>query len=210
MPTVKVDKGRVKLYYELFGEGEQKILFVMGLGAAGYAWLPNIEWLTQNHPEYQSCIFDNRGIGKSDVPSGRYTTTMLAKDALDLVDSLGWHKFHVVGISMGGMISQELSLLAKDRILSLSLGVTHSGGPGSFPPLAGSIGVLKNLGKKTIEERAPGTVDILFSRKYLSTVNEDGRTNRELQIERLIQLGNSVPPPKKRRDEITNPRSTNT
>ena len=62
-------------------------------------------------------------------------TSMMAKDALDLVDFLGWQKFHLVGISMGGMISQELTLMVKDRVISLCLGVTHSGGPGSFPPV---------------------------------------------------------------------------
>ena len=59
----------------------------------------------------------------------------MAADALALVNKLGWEKFHVIGISMGGMISQELSILATDRILSLTLAATHSGGSGSFPPV---------------------------------------------------------------------------
>jgi len=167
----------------------------MGLASSGLAWAKNVEWITNNHPEYQCCFFDNRGVGRSDVPKGRYTTSMMAKDALDLSENLGWNRYHLVGISMGGMISQELALLASDKIISLCLGVTHSGGPGSFPPLSGSLAILKNISKKTIEERAPGTAEVLFSPKFLETVNESGKTNRELQIERIIEIGKQLPPP---------------
>lgn len=58
---------------------------------------------------------------------------MMAQDAIALADHLKWDKFHVVGVSMGGMISQEIALQVPDRICTLNLGVTHSGGKGSFP-----------------------------------------------------------------------------
>ena len=71
--------------------------------------------------EYSCLIFDNRGMGKSDKPLSRYSTSEMAKDAIELVDQLGWtsrRELHVVGISMGGMIAQEFVR----RSLSISRG----------------------------------------------------------------------------------------
>jgi len=60
---------------------------------------------------YTCCLFDNRGMGESDKPVLRYTTSEMARDIVELLNHIGWtdHKsVHVVGISMGGMIAQEL------------------------------------------------------------------------------------------------------
>ena len=62
-------------------------------------------------PKYESLVFDNRGIGKSDRPFLRYSTSEMAKDVTELIDFLGWtsqRQLHVIGISLGGMIAQEL------------------------------------------------------------------------------------------------------
>ena len=61
--------------------------------------------------KYSSLIFDNRGIGESDKPLARYSTSEMAKDTLELIDNIGWtahRQLHVIGVSMGGMIAQEL------------------------------------------------------------------------------------------------------
>lgn len=61
--------------------------------------------------KYSCLIFDNRGIGESDKPVMRYSTSEMAKDALELLDHVGWigkRSAHIVGISMGGMIAQEM------------------------------------------------------------------------------------------------------
>lgn len=61
--------------------------------------------------KYTCLVFDNRGMGESDKPLLRYTTSEMAKDVVELLDHVGWtqpRSVHVVGISMGGMISQEL------------------------------------------------------------------------------------------------------
>jgi len=110
----------VSMYYETHGDGPQKILFVMGLSASLRVWEIQVQYFSKAS-DFQLCVFDNRGIGRSSSPTGRYTTSEMAKDALELVDHLGWKSFHIAGISMGGMISQELALLAPKRVQSLSL-----------------------------------------------------------------------------------------
>lgn len=60
---------------------------------------------------YTSLIVDNRGMGMSDKPLMRYSTSDMAKDLLEVIDHVGWtekRQLHVIGISMGGMIAQEL------------------------------------------------------------------------------------------------------
>src|SRR2546421_3102356 len=73
---------------------------------------------------YSCLILDNRGIGESDKPLARYSTSEMAKDILEVVNHLGWtgrRELNVVGVSMGGMIAQEMALMIPDRIASLCL-----------------------------------------------------------------------------------------
>jgi len=84
----------------------------MGLGAFKTAWQRQTKDFAHDQAStYTSLVFDNRGIGKSDKPLSRYSSSEMAKDTLELLDHLGWtgkRQLHVIGISMGGMIAQEL------------------------------------------------------------------------------------------------------
>lgn len=74
--------------------------------------------------KYSVLVIDNRGMGGSDKPLMRYSTTEMARDLLEVVDHLGWtspRQLHVCGISMGGMIAQEFAYLVPERISSLNL-----------------------------------------------------------------------------------------
>jgi pimeloyl-ACP methyl ester carboxylesterase len=78
--------------------------------------------------------FDNRGSGKSSVPPGPYTTTQMAEDSIALLDHLGLEGVDVFGMSMGGMIAQELAINAPQRVRRLALGCTHAGVAHAAPP----------------------------------------------------------------------------
>jgi pimeloyl-ACP methyl ester carboxylesterase len=84
----------------------------MGLGGMKYAWQRQTRDFAHTQAnQYSSLVFDNRGIGESDKPFFRYSTSEMARDVVELVDHLGWtgkRELHVIGISMGGMIAQEL------------------------------------------------------------------------------------------------------
>ena len=78
-------------------------------------------------------VFDNRGMGFSDPVAGRWTTTKMARDALALLDYHQWkEKVHIVGLSMGGMITQETVRQDPQRFASMSLLSTIAGGPFSL------------------------------------------------------------------------------
>jgi pimeloyl-ACP methyl ester carboxylesterase len=97
----------------------------MGLGALKSSWQRQYKDFGHTQANKYSCLItDNRGIGESDKPFMRYSTSEMAKDWIELLDHLGWtekRQLHVVGVSMGGMIAQELALLIPERICSLSL-----------------------------------------------------------------------------------------
>lgn len=84
----------------------------MGLGGMKYAWQRHTKDFAHAQPDaYSVLAMDNRGIGESDKPFFRYSTSEMARDVVEVLDHIGWsakRECHVVGISMGGMIAQEL------------------------------------------------------------------------------------------------------
>lgn len=84
----------------------------MGLGGMKYAWQRQTKDFGHTQADKYSClVYDNRGIGESDKPRARYSTSEMAKDVVELINHLGWtdkRQLHVIGISMGGMIAQEV------------------------------------------------------------------------------------------------------
>jgi pimeloyl-ACP methyl ester carboxylesterase len=71
--------------------------------------------------------YDNRGSGRSTVTPGPYTTGQLAADAVRLLEVLGISRADVFGMSLGGMIAQEIALGWPERVRRLVLGCTHAG-----------------------------------------------------------------------------------
>lgn len=113
-----------RLYYEMQGDGEP-LLCVHGLACDTLAWIPQLQAFSS---EYRTVIFDNRDVGQSSLSEGDYEIADMARDALALADELEIDTFHLVGISMGGAIAQEIALQAPDRVRTLTLAVTFPAG----------------------------------------------------------------------------------
>ncbi|TGO08768.1 hypothetical protein BTUL_0192g00020 [Botrytis tulipae] len=97
----------------------------MGLGSNKSTWQRQTLYFGHERGDkYSSLVFDNRGMGGSDTPILRYSTSEMAKDCVELLDHLGWTKdrqLNITGVSMGGMIAQELALMIPNRIATLNL-----------------------------------------------------------------------------------------
>ncbi|KAI0637129.1 alpha/beta-hydrolase [Trametes polyzona] len=178
------------LYYEVHGSGPEKVVFIMGLNSSSAGWVSQVEHFGRK-PEYSVLVFDNRGVGNSGTPRGPYSTGGMAQDVVTLLDFVGWkepRQIHVVGISLGGMIAQELASKIPERIVSLTLVVTKPGGRKylELPPLAGLKGIAKTMVITKPEKKIPIVLEMIFPKDWLDRKSEtdpQGRTNREVETE---------------------------
>lgn len=121
MPKAQIND--INIYYEAHGTGEP-LLLIHGLASRGEGWQHQLPTLSQH---YTTIIFDNRGVGATDQPDEAYSIARMADDAAGLLTHLGIAQAHVFGVSMGGMIAQELALRHPHRVNRLALGCTHCG-----------------------------------------------------------------------------------
>jgi 3-oxoadipate enol-lactonase len=118
MPFVHATDG-TRIHYEVTGKsGATPVLMIQGLGASKNAWnLQRIAMATR----FRIISFDNRGAGRSDKPTVPFTLEQMADDALAVLDAAGIETAHVVGASMGGVISQIVAVKYPHRVRSLTL-----------------------------------------------------------------------------------------
>ncbi|KAL6077094.1 AB hydrolase-1 domain-containing protein [Balamuthia mandrillaris] len=169
------------LHYVLYGKGPHKLLFIMGYCMTKETWLKQAEYFGVEHGDtFQVCIFDNRGYGDSVCPSYYLTTEMLAHDVYELLQHLNWHQPHVIGLSMGGMIAQELVniiLSTKDSPISLSsltLAVTHAGGRNAVAlPVRTWPKLLPWILCTQEEDKIKALVPLCYSADYLQRNQEE-------------------------------------
>jgi pimeloyl-ACP methyl ester carboxylesterase len=121
IPAVNVNG--INLYYRLHGQGEPLVL-IMGLGGGHGAWFFQIRAFRKH---YRLITFDNRGVGRTDRPGESYATRTMADDTVGLMDSLGIEKAHILGVSLGGMIAQEVAVNYPQRVKKLILVSTTAG-----------------------------------------------------------------------------------
>jgi 3-oxoadipate enol-lactonase len=147
-----------QIYWEESGSGEP-LLLIMGLGYSHLMW-HRTRPLVSTH--YRTILFDNRGVGKSGVPSGAYSIAQMASDAAAVLDAAGVAKAHVFGVSMGGMIAQEFAINYPERVNRLVLGCTACGGRNSVPAAQHVLAVLMARANMTPEEGVKAMVPYIY------------------------------------------------
>ncbi|KAF6822868.1 aminoacrylate hydrolase RutD 1 [Colletotrichum plurivorum] len=176
-PVAKDRDGPFNISWEIHGHGPSKIIFIMGLAGVKTSWQRQTKYFGHdNASRFSVLILDNRGMGESDVPYGRYTTSGMARDALDVLEHVGWteqpRSVHLFGISMGGMISQELAFAAPDAFASVTLLCTA-------PWIENTKSFLQNLTErasmfvpKTVDRSIRDTALKLFPADWLAMPDE--------------------------------------
>lgn len=178
-------QGEPGIYYETHGSSGPRLLLIMGLGMRGALWRPQIDELARDH---QVAIFDNRGIGQSDAPARSFAMRDMAFDALRVAGSLGWERFHLAGVSMGGMIAQEVAIRAPERLLSLTLIATHPGGPTGMVPTPRGLRAFTSALLGPAAGRPAAFERLLYPDAYLATVDREALARRV-----GAQLGDPAP-----------------
>jgi 3-oxoadipate enol-lactonase len=120
-PGKHVSSGTVKIHYQDTGAGPP-LLILNGWTASGLIW-PD-EWVHQLEPHFRLLRVCNRGTGWSDAVSDPFTVADMVADAIGVLDAEGVEQAHVFGLSMGGMIAQQLALTHRDRVDHLVLCAT--------------------------------------------------------------------------------------
>ncbi|WOL03034.1 hypothetical protein Cni_G11754 [Canna indica] len=220
MPYCDSKENGARIFYKRFGHGSTKVLLIIGLAATHDSWGPQIKGLTgateandddeavtvpavggsdSSDEEAQDgievCCFDNRGMGRSSIPTNKseYTTSIMAKDALALLDHLGWKKAHVVGHSMGGMIACKLAATAPDRICSMALLNVTGGGFQCFPKMDRQMLslALRFLRAKTPEQRALVDLETHYTNEYLDE-HVGSCTRRDILYQQYVKAISST------------------
>jgi len=174
----------IDVHYEVHGAGEP-LLLIMGLGANATAWEMQVAAFS---PQFQVIAYDNRGAGRSDKPNEPYSMAQMAGDAAGLLDHLGIASAHVFGMSMGGMIAQELVLRHPDRVQALILGGTMAGGLGAVMAGPQLMQQWARLATMPPAQAVEAGLTFLYSDEFLSQ-------NKDRLVQRALQTVHLMPPP---------------
>jgi 3-oxoadipate enol-lactonase len=175
VPTVRVNGTR--LYFERQGRGEP-LLLITGFTISSAVFEPILD---AYGGRFECVIYDNRGSGRSDVPVRPTSMAELAADAGGLLEAIGIASAHVYGLSMGGMIAQELAIRFPERVRGLVLGGTTPGGPRAARP---TLRELRALGAAAATGRHDG------ERSWLAgwLFSDDFRREQPERVRELLRL----------------------
>lgn len=181
MATVRANG--INLYYEVHGRGEP-VVMIMGLGASAIAWDSQVPELAKH---YQLITFDNRGSGRSEKPAEAYSISGMADDTAALMDELGIASAHVFGMSMGGMIAQEMHHRHRPRVRSLILAGTTSGGPMATLPRPSSFQGFAARGAASMSDAMLDGLRLFYSERFIAE-------NRGSLVRRALEHMSLMPP----------------
>ncbi len=156
------------IHFDLRGDPKRPpLLLVMGMGLASSAWSTLPSRLAR---DFRVITFDNRGSGGSANPRRLYRMSTLAADALTVLDACAVQRAHVFGISMGGMVAQELALQHPERVDRLALGCTFASWRESRKLDPSTLGAfLRQLTRPTPDKSQSQLARLLVSEGFFAT-----------------------------------------
>ncbi|HTA09127.1 MAG TPA: alpha/beta fold hydrolase [Streptosporangiaceae bacterium] len=142
MRTRYARSGELRIAYELRGRLHWQrpwLVLIQGLGFDRHGWDPVTRKLRRH---FRLVLVDNRGSGLSDLPAGSFAVADMARDVVAVLDDAGVRRAHTMGVSLGGMMAQELAVDYPDRVDGLVLVSTMPGWPFAFSMPAVSVRLL--------------------------------------------------------------------
>jgi 3-oxoadipate enol-lactonase len=182
-----IDVGDIQLDYERSGNSDgPPLLLIMGMSGTSLHW--GEPFLALLQPDFDVIAYDHRGVGASTPLQGAITTRQMADDAAGLLAALALDDAHVLGISMGGMIAQELALNHPERVRTLTLGCTYCGGEGSaLAAEADLAGLVEAMGSGDRERALRAGWEINVS-PSMAADDEAFATFREIAMRRAVAV----------------------
>jgi 3-oxoadipate enol-lactonase len=150
----------IELYHQSTGAGAP-VLLVMGLGMSATGWWRTVPVLAD--AGLRVVAFDNRGVGRSARPPGPYSVADMADDAVAVLDACEIGAAAVYGLSLGGMIAQEVALRHPVRVSRLVLGATTPGGPSAIPAEDDTVAFFHRRATMTAEEAVWASVPYSYA-----------------------------------------------
>ncbi|XP_044719691.1 alpha/beta hydrolase fold domain-containing protein [Hirsutella rhossiliensis] len=179
LPVAKGRGGPINIAWEIHGDGPIKIVLIMGLAGVIPSWQRQTLYFGHDRGErYSVLVLDNRGMGASDKPLMRYSTSEMARDVIEVLDHVGWtaaRQVNLVGISLGGMIAQELACAVPQRVQSLSLLCTSALLRGERPPAHELAKRLAMLASNAEEQSIADTTRRIFVADWLVAPDDEYR-----------------------------------
>ena len=182
MPKVKVND--IEIYYEVHGEGPP-LLLIQGYSGSSADWMPEI--IQGFEDEFKVVIFDNRGTGRSGKPDIEYSTEVMADDAARLMESIGIKEAHVLGLSMGGAIAQEMAISHPERVRGLVLCSTSCSVKNIIGASEEFWDVIESVARGDLSKMSPELILASYSPGYLEA-------NRERILENMAAGEHPTPP----------------
>lgn len=160
----KVPVGDIDIAYRVLGQGDP-IVLIMGSSSTMDMWDPR--FLNNLSSKYKVVIFDNRGMGNTTAPPGKFSIEEFANDTAGFMAALGIEKAHVMGWSMGSFVAQELAIRYPERVNKIILYAGDCGGKEAVMPAPQVLEDLTNTSGSP-EERGMRLFNLLFPKDWLS------------------------------------------